>query len=141
MSPLQAAQSEIAVVQTAGISEWVVAGSRSPTAVAPYPKAVAPNGWRRTSHGWEHASSWPLQPRQLGEIIRQQEDREPAWIQLALANLRDVPPLAFALIQIGAIVAILQVEKRRGIKSDRSAEVPDGSSDAPFAELRRSTFR
>jgi hypothetical protein len=75
--------------------------------------AVAPEGWRRTARGWEHVSTWPALPRPLGEIIRHQQDREPLWIQFILGTLRNVPPLAFALLQIVTVAAIVMLAKPR----------------------------
>jgi hypothetical protein len=82
---------------------------------------IAPQGWRRTDQGWEHVSTWSL-PRPLGEIIEGQRDREPAWLQLTLARLRDVPPLVFGMLQIAAIALIVRFTRylspspaRRGV--------------------------
>ena len=115
MNPLRAAQLETDPGETTRLSDAALLSSRFPT-------AVAPEGWRRTKRGWENTSSWPLLPRPLGEIIRLQEDREPAWMQLALANVREVPPLVFGLIQITAIAVILNFTTSSGeAKPDRSA--------------------
>jgi hypothetical protein len=74
-------------------------------------RPVAPEGWRLTNKGWEHASTWPPLPRPLGEIIKDQQDREPAWLQLTLAKLRGVPPLIFALMQLTAVTAIVNTSR------------------------------
>jgi hypothetical protein len=98
-------QAELATVLPPN-TEGVLLSSRSRS-------AVAPEGWRRTDQGWEDVSTWPALQRPLGEIIRHQEEREPAWIQFVLATLRDVPPLAFALLQVSMVAAIVILAKRR----------------------------
>jgi hypothetical protein len=77
------------------------------------PNPVAPEGWRRTDQGWEHVSTWRPMPRPLDEIIETQVDQEPAWVRFILDRLRSVPPLMFALIQITAIAAIVNVARNR----------------------------
>jgi len=70
--------------------------------------SVAPQGWRRTSNGWELASRWRLPSSlTLGELILIQRDREPVWIRSSLKWLRELPPLTFAMFQLTAIAAIL----------------------------------
>jgi hypothetical protein len=84
-----------------------------------HPNPVAPEGWRRTSEGWEHVSTWQPIARPLGEIVMEQKAREPIWIRAGLAKVRDVPPLAFALLQIAAISAIVglsRTERREDLK-------------------------
>ena len=75
--------------------------------------AVPPEGWRRTKDGWEHVSTWRPTARPLGEIVLQQEMREPKWMKSALAGVRGIPPLAFGLFQITAIAVIVNVTQRR----------------------------
>ena len=77
------------------------------------PNPVAPEGWRRTDQGWEHVSTWRPAARPLGEIIETQVDQEPAWMRDLLERLRKVPPLMFALIQITAIAAIVNVARNQ----------------------------
>ncbi len=91
------------VMQRAGAVHVVESGQ---------PRAVAPQGWRRTNRGWEHVSTWRRPSRDLAEIIRLQETREPAWIRSILAGLRGIPPLVYAFIQVGAIAAIVHVTRR-----------------------------
>lgn len=81
---------------------------------------IAPQGWRRTARGWEHVSSWSM-PRPLGEIIASQRSREPVWMQMTLAKLRNVPPLFFALLQIIAVAVIVAIARRR---SESLASIP-----------------
>ena len=85
------------------------------------PNPVAPKGWRRTKHGWEHVSTWRPIPRPLGQIIETQFDREPAWARLMLERLRGVPPLMFALIQVTAIAAIVNVSASKNQLDGRPA--------------------
>lgn len=75
--------------------------------------AVPPEGWRRTKDGWEHVSTWRPAPRPLGEIVLEQEMREPTWMKSALAGVRGIPPLAFSLFQITAIAVVVNLTKRR----------------------------
>jgi hypothetical protein len=77
------------------------------------PNPIAPQGWRRTAQGWEHVSNWPPLPRPLGEIIMRQQEREPAWIRFTLATIRGIPPLAFGMIQIAAIAAVVSLNRQR----------------------------
>ena len=77
------------------------------------PNPVAPEGWRRTDQGWEHVSTWRPMPRPLDEIIETQVQQESVWIRFILARLRRVPPLMFALIQITAVAAIVNVARKR----------------------------
>jgi hypothetical protein len=72
-----------------------------------------PDGWRRTTNGWEHISTWPPPPRPLAEWIHSQQTREPIWVQRTLAELRQTPPLVFALIQITAIVAVVVITEKK----------------------------
>ena len=61
------------------------------------PNPVPPQGWRRTRDGWEHVSTWRPLGRPLGEIVMEQEAREPGWMKgrvgeaqaIAAAGLRD----------------------------------------------------
>lgn len=73
-----------------------------------------PEGWRRTANGWEHVSTWPPPPRPLGDWIASQQAREPKWVQRTLAELRETPPLIFAMIQITAIAAVVVFTQRVG---------------------------
>jgi hypothetical protein len=75
------------------------------------PNPIAPHGWRRTDLGWEDVSTWRRRPRPLGEIVMAQEAREPSWMKWALEELRQVPPLAFAMLQIAAISGIIGVSR------------------------------
>ena len=72
--------------------------------------SVSPEGWRRTSQGWEHVSTWrSIETRSLGEIIDGQLKTEPAWVQFTLEKLRNVPPLMFAVLQITLIAVVVNV--------------------------------
>ncbi|MGI9472848.1 MAG: hypothetical protein ACR2NZ_15015 [Rubripirellula sp.] len=75
--------------------------------------SVPPEGWRHTKDGWEHVSTWRPAPRPLGEIVREQEEREPKWVKSTLAGVRGIPPLAFGLFQITAIAVIVNVSRKR----------------------------
>ena len=76
------------------------------------PSSVPPKGWRRTDRGWENVATWRPIARPLGEIVMRQEAREPNWMKSAMAKVRQVPPLAFAMLQIAAISAIVGVSRR-----------------------------
>ena len=69
--------------------------------------SVRPNGWRKTSKGWEHTSSWEVKPS-LAEVLIQERARESHWISFFLQGVRSIPPLAYASLQIAAIAAIYQ---------------------------------
>ncbi|QDT03440.1 hypothetical protein K227x_18230 [Rubripirellula lacrimiformis] len=84
-----------------------VASSADTPPIVSRPIAKSPEGWRRTSNGWEHTSTWAPVARTLGEWIAEQQTREPQWVQRLLAELRQTPPLIFALCQITAIVAVV----------------------------------
>ncbi|MFK8114110.1 MAG: hypothetical protein AB8B91_18050 [Rubripirellula sp.] len=72
------------------------------------PTAVAPEGWRRTSSGWQHVSTWRKSSPPIA-VVDQQESIEPTWIDQTLQRIQGVPPLMFALIQITAIAAIVNI--------------------------------
>ena len=82
------------------------------TSLDPEIHAVPPEGWRHSKDGWEHVSTWRQTPRPLGEIVMEQEMREPKWMKSALASVRGIPPLAFGLFQIAAIALIVNVTRR-----------------------------
>ena len=88
--------------------------------------AVPPEGWRRTKDGWEHVSTWRPVPRPLGEIVLEQEKREPAWMKSALAGVRGIPPLAFGLFQMTAIAVVVNLTKRRAevVRLDEANTAP-----------------
>ena len=72
-------------------------------------RSFAPNGWRRTKHGWEHISSWKVPTQSLGQIIEHQQSREPRWVQSALESLRRIPPVVFAMVQLTMIAFIVWI--------------------------------
>lgn len=76
------------------------------------PNPIAPQGWRRTDRGWEHVSTWPKPGRPLGEIVREQEQREPRWLSNVLTEVRQLPPLTFAALQIVAIAGVVRLSFR-----------------------------
>ncbi|WP_146576484.1 hypothetical protein [Neorhodopirellula pilleata] len=66
-------------------------------------RAVLPVGWRRTSEGWEHVSTWGWATQNeltLSQRIVAQRRAEPVWLQAALAKIRRTPPGCFALAQL-----------------------------------------
>ena len=73
--------------------------------------AVQPEGWRRTRDGWENTATWRTSVTSLGDIVRQQQVREPSWFQNLLARVRGVPPWGVALFQLAAVVGILIFER------------------------------
>jgi hypothetical protein len=77
-----------------------------------HPTAVAPEGWRRTSDGWEHVSSWPS-IKSINQLIAEQHELEPEWARVTFSKLRRISPLMVALLQITAIAAIVNVAKSR----------------------------
>jgi len=69
-------------------------------------RAVLPVGWRRTSKGWEHVSTWgpkPVNELTLSQRIIAQRESEPAWLQTGLAKIRRTPPGCFAMAQLLAV--------------------------------------
>ncbi len=80
------------------------------------PVSVAPTGWRRTANGWENVATWTKPSRPLREIVAMQHEREPQWMRSTLAGVRGLPPLAFAMLQITAIAAIVAIGRRSGGK-------------------------
>lgn len=73
--------------------------------------AVQPTGWRRTRNGWENTASWRTSLASLGDIVRQQQEKEPSWFQNLLASVRSVPPWGVALFQLAAVGGILIFER------------------------------
>lgn len=74
--------------------------------------AVQPTGWRRTRNGWENTANWRTSLASLGDIVRQQQERESDWFQNLLAGVRRVPPWGVALFQLAAVGGILLFERR-----------------------------
>ena len=81
------------------------------------PNAVAPDGWRRTSDGWEHVSNWPS-IKSINQLIAEQHEMEPEWIRSVFGKLRGISPLMVALLQITAIATIVNVAKSRTVTDD-----------------------
>ncbi|EMI58526.1 hypothetical protein RSSM_00053 [Rhodopirellula sallentina SM41] len=81
------------------------------------PRAVPPRGWRRTSNGWEHVSTWSTLPTRtvtLNDHIIAQRDAEPIWLRNAARVLRGIHPSYFALGQILAAGTLFVLSRRRG---------------------------
>ena len=79
-------------------------------------RAVQPTGWRRTRNGWENTANWRTSLASLGDIVRQQQEREPDWFQALLARVRSVPPWGVALFQLSAVGGVLLFERRAARK-------------------------
>jgi hypothetical protein len=77
------------------------------------PNPVPPNGWRRTELGWENVSTWPKPGRPLGAIVNEQELREPRWFNHVLSQVRQLPPLTFAALQVATIAIVVRLSRRR----------------------------
>jgi hypothetical protein len=75
--------------------------------------SVPPTGWRRTRNGWENTATWRPTLASLGDIVRQQQQREPIWMRNVLSQVRSVPPWAVAILQIVAVVVVLAVSGRK----------------------------
>jgi hypothetical protein len=75
--------------------------------------AHIPVGWRRTAFGWEHTSNWLAPDKSIDHWIEEQKSREPAWIQRALALIRNTPPLVFAVMQLSMITAVVLITTRK----------------------------
>ena len=75
-------------------------------------RSVPPKGWRLTKDGWEHVSTWPPISQTIGEIVHEQESREPVWMKSILARVRGIPPLTFGLFQITVIAVIINVARK-----------------------------
>ena len=100
---------------TVHASEFQSAGPSlggEPFRVAGAVVAVQPRGWRRTRDGWENSTTWGTSLASLGDIVRQQQEREPGWVKALLAGVRSIPPWAYAMFQILAITCILLFERR-----------------------------
>ena len=82
-------------------------------------RAVQPTGWRRTRNGWENTDSWQTSLPSLGDIVRQQQERESDWLQHLLAQVRRVPPWGVALFQLSAVGGLLLFERRSARKQQR----------------------
>jgi hypothetical protein len=83
--------------------------------VIPSTDAHLPEGWRRTSEGWEHTSNWLSIDKSIDTWIAEQESREPAWMQRMLAGIRNTPPLAFAMFQLTMITAVVVITTRKKV--------------------------
>ena len=80
---------------------------------------VQPTGWRRTRNGWENTANWHTSLASLGDIVRQQQERESGWFQELLARVRSVPPWGVALFQLSAVGGVLLFERRAARKQLR----------------------
>ncbi len=78
---------------------------------------VAPEGWRRTRDGWEHVSTWDTVGQSINQLIAAQQEREPAWLRVAFAKIRRIPPLMIAMMQITAIAVIVNVSRSRRVEN------------------------
>ncbi|MCM2373211.1 hypothetical protein [Aporhodopirellula aestuarii] len=70
------------------------------------PRAVLPQGWRRTASGWQHVSTWSAIPDQtlsLTEHVIAQRDAEPPWLREGMAMLRQIHPGWIAIAQLTAV--------------------------------------
>lgn len=74
-------------------------------------RSIPPAGWRKTSRGWEHTSSWPGLGPTINDLIATQESSEPQWVRTSLAKVKSVPPITVALIQLLAIAAIAGIAR------------------------------
>ena len=101
-------------------------GIKSP-AMVEHQDAHLPQGWRRTTNGWEHTSQWSSAPRvretvetkSLDRWVKNQVDREPRWIQVVLDAIRRLPPLTFAILQIAAVtVAVTITSPHKNVDED-----------------------
>ena len=75
--------------------------------------SVPPTGWRRTRNGWENTETWRPTLASLGDIVREQQLREPTWIRNLLSQVRSIPPWGFAIFQIAVIAVVLAVADRK----------------------------
>lgn len=94
------------------------------------PKSVPPSGWRRTNRGWEKVDLWAKQfphlygpERTLDDWINHHQQERPSWIELSFAQLRRIPPLGIAGLQVIAIWLIARQAQsaRRRHAATRSA--------------------
>ena len=76
-------------------------------------RAVAPRGWRKTATGWEHTSTWLIEPF-LPRIESNNSSQELHDPSLILQGLRRIPPLAYAAMQIAVIAGVITVSRRLG---------------------------
>ena len=90
-------------------------------------RAVQPTGWRRTRNGWENTANWQTSLPSLGDIVRQQQERESDWLQQLLAQARRVPPWGFALFQLSAVGVVLLFERHSVRKQQRPVIVSEPS--------------
>ena len=100
-----------AAESSAAESSAAESSSRRLPSVVGSATAVKPTGWRRTRNGWENTATWRTSLASLGEIVRQQQEREPGWFKKLLASVRSIPPWGVALLQLTAVVAILIFER------------------------------
>lgn len=90
----------------------------SPVAIA-NPTAVLPEGWRRTAHGWEHVSTW--RPMATPQAAIAAGKKSSNWIDQILGRIQKISPVMFALIQITAIAAIINITRKEPASSEEPA--------------------
>ncbi len=69
--------------------------------------AHLPEGWRRTTTGWQHTSNWLSSGKSINTLIQEQRSREPQWIQRSLQVIRHTSPLTIAMLQLIAITTVV----------------------------------
>ncbi|EMI46336.1 hypothetical protein [Rhodopirellula sp. SWK7] len=93
------------------------ASANSAPSFGSQPRAVLPQGWRRTSSGWQHVSTWSAIPQKtvsLTERVIAQRDAEPVWLREAMETLRQIHPGCFALVQLMAVGVLFAFSRHRG---------------------------
>lgn len=113
-------RTKVVSAESSGEAESLASEDHGPVELVSLPppqaKSVTPQGWRRTDQGWEDVSAWRRPARPLGVIVLEQELRERGWLMDVLGELRAIPPLGFALLQlviVWAIVAVSRSERQR----------------------------
>lgn len=94
--------------------------------------ASIPQGFRRTAHGWEDASTWGVvrdEPEMVEHWLQVQRQREPEWMRTLLSRIRSTSPLTVALIQIAAIACIFRVSRVNAADGVQSEHVPYGGGN------------
>ncbi|MDG2221872.1 MAG: hypothetical protein P8L85_10850 [Rubripirellula sp.] len=113
----------------------VVQDSVSANAVQRPDRVVTPEGWRRTTRGWEHTSQWHFNRADASSVSdsppqvqsRQVQSRwvQSRWVTGKLETLRRISPLVIAMTQIAAVAIIicLSGRARRSVRNGEADPV------------------
>ena len=85
-------------------------------------QVVIPEGWRRTTQGWEHTTQWHFTQVTDSAPAAALPLAQPKWVMITMETLRRTSPLVIAMAQLAAVAGIIGLSKRRR-SSDQAGEI------------------